>query len=251
MTGKRMLVVGAHPDDAEFHAGGLMCRWRELGHSLKILALTDGGAGHQSMAWPALVDRRQEEAARAAALLDAELAIWREPDGGLVPGIQQRRALIREIRAYRPDLIVTHRQADYHPDHRAAAILVQDAAYLLQVPNIEPEAAPLEQLPVILLMADDFEYPQPFRADYVLDTSNFIERVVELLNCHASQVYEWLPHTLNQEVPDQDRKAWLSRWYGKRPRHRAKQYANAAVAFAEAYEVSPYGRAFDPMEFDL
>ena len=72
-----------------------------------------------------------------------------------------------------------------------------------------------------------------------------------LLNCHASQVYEWLPYTQNTTAPATDRLAWLKQWYGLRPAHVAKRYASDRVEYAEAYEVSEYGGKFDPALFDL
>ncbi len=244
-------MIGAHPDDAEFHAAGFMCLWRDRGHALKILSLTDGGAGHQTLERQALIARRREEAEKAAELLGAELEIWSEPDGELEAGVTQRLELIRAIRRYQPDVIVTHRSVDYHPDHRAAATLVQDAAYLLQVPNVASDTPPLTRLPVILLMADEFDDPRPFRADYIVDTSSYLPRITELLDCHVSQVYEWLPHTMNVDVPTSDRKAWLERWYRARPARIAARHAGAGVEYAEAFEVSAYGRAFDATELEL
>ncbi len=248
---KKLMVIGAHPDDAEFHAAGLMCLWRDCGHALKILSLTDGGAGHQCLERQALIERRHQEAAQAAALLGAELEIWSEPDGELEAGVSQRLALIRTIRRYQPDVIVTHRSNDYHPDHRAAGMLVQDAAYLLQVPNVAPEAPPLARLPAILLMADEFDDPRPFRPDYIVDTSSYLSRITELLDCHVSQVYEWLPHIMNVDVPATNRKAWLERWYRARPARIAARFAGTGVEYAEAFEVSAYGRSFNAAELDL
>jgi len=247
----RLMVIGAHPDDAEFHAGGLMSRWTAAGHELMILCLTDGAAGHHQLDPQSLKSIRQNEAYAAARLLDAEVNIWPVADGELEPTVALRHKLIATIRRYAPDLIVTHRSADYHPDHRAAAQLVQDASYLLQVPNIVPEHPPLVTVPPVLLAWDRFTYPRAFRADWVLDTSAVVDRVVDLLDCHASQVYEWLPHTQKLNVPDGDRLVWLKTWYVQRPAHIAKQYAPEQVNYAEAYEISEYAGRFDATLFSL
>jgi LmbE family N-acetylglucosaminyl deacetylase len=248
---KRLLVIGAHPDDAEFHAGGLMVQWAAAGHKLMILSLTDGSAGHQDMPPEALAKRRRQEALAAANLLDAEIQIWNTPDGELEASLALRKKLIRAIREYAPDLIVTHRTADYHPDHRATALLVQDATYLLQVPNVVADVAPLAKVPPVLLAADRFTYPRPFRADWVLDTSACIDAVVELLHCHRSQVYEWLPHTQHLPTPEHDERNWLRDWYAQRPMHIAKKYAVPGVAYAEAFEISDYGGKFSAAEYSL
>ncbi len=252
---QRILFVGAHPDDAEFSAGGLLQRAARAGHQVMLVSLTDGRAGHQQMPAAELAARRREEAAAAAAHLAARLEIWSQRDGELEPTLALRQQLIGTIRRFEPDLLITHRPADYHPDHRATAQLVQDACYLLQVPNVVPAIAPLTHVPPVLLAWDRFTYPRPFRADWVLDTGPVLDDVVKMLDCHVSQVYEWLPHTQGLTVPLNDRLSWLHDWYARRPRHIAREYAAAhgleRVDYAEAYEVSEYGGPFDANRFDF
>ncbi len=210
------------------------------GSQIGILSLTDGSAGHQSMERSALAERRALEARHSAEQIPAELEIWDVPDGELMPTLENRIRLIRCIRRFRPDLLVTHRPNDYHPDHRATAQLVQDACYMLRVPNVAADVPPLAEDPVVLSTADFFTRPLPFQADVVLGIDAVFESVIDLLCCHESQVFEWLPHITNSPLSG-DRREWLKKFYGARPRALASRHASG-FSYAEAFEVSEYGR---------
>src|SRR5215469_11727574 len=114
----RILVIGAHPDDADIKAGGSAAKWCALGHVVKLVSLTNGRAGHQTMYGPQLAERRRAEAQAAAAVIGATYEILDHPDGELDDRLGYRQEVIRLVRSFRPDLIVTHRPNDYHPDHR-------------------------------------------------------------------------------------------------------------------------------------
>ena len=134
----RLLVIGAHPDDAEYKAGGLAALYRDRGFEVMFVSVTDGGAGHHEISGPPLVAIRKAEAQAAAATLGLTYQVWDNPDAALEPNLVRREQVIRLIRTYRPDLVLTHRPNDYHPDHRVTSQLVQDAAYLLTVPAVSP-----------------------------------------------------------------------------------------------------------------
>jgi LmbE family N-acetylglucosaminyl deacetylase len=256
----RILIIGAHPDDADIKAGGTAAKWCALGHVVRLVSLTDGGAGHQSERGPALARRRRAEAEAAASVIGASYEVGDVPDGTLDDRLESRHRVIRLIRGFRPDLIITHRPADYHPDHRFAGLLVQDAAYLLTVPAVCPDSPHLAASPVILYFSDAFRKPCRFEPHVAVDIEGEFDRVVDMLHCHQSQFYEWLPFNLGQldRVPEGDapRRSWLadrvrSRLLPLADRHRdllQRIYGPEAgdrVRLVEAFEVSEFGAALD------
>ena len=120
------------------------------------------------------------------------------------------------------------------------------------MPAIKPEQAPLVQMPSILLTWDRFPDPRPCRFDWVIDTQSVQEQVVDLLSCHASQVFEWLPALLPNTQGPFDR-AWLTKFYQRKPSAVAEKTTSPdrPLTFAEAYEISDYGGYFDPQRFDF
>jgi LmbE family N-acetylglucosaminyl deacetylase len=251
----RLLVLGAHPDDAEYHAGGLVIAYRELGHVVRMISLTDGSAGHYERSPATLGPMRKAEAAAAGRVIGAEYETWDIPDGQLMPTLEVRQRVIREIRTFAPDLLLTHRTCDYHPDHRAVGQLVQDASYMVTVPNVLRDVPALKKDPVVAYMSDTFRKPNRMTPEVVLDVSDRLDTIVAMLACHRSQVFEWLPYHdgVVDEVPadDNDKLAWLRRWYLRQIRQRAQCFRQELIAAygpqrgmeteaVEVYEISEY-----------
>jgi LmbE family N-acetylglucosaminyl deacetylase len=256
----RLLILGAHPDDADYAAGGLAALYRTAGHDVLMVSLTNGDAGHHAMPGPTLAARRAAEAGAAAAVIGARYLILDHHDGELLPTLENRREIIGLIRTYQPDLVLTHRPNDYHPDHRYTSQLVQDAAYMVTVPAVLPGTRHLSKNPVIMYLPDAFEKPYPFRPAVAVDVGPIVDSIVGMLDCHHSQFYEWLPYNLGvlDQVPATDaaRRAWLAEQVRARLRQQAERFRaaliatygpehGAAVEFAEAFEPCEYGAAFD------
>ncbi len=259
-TTPRILVFGAHPDDAEFHVGGLLALYRELDFAVKIISVTNGAAGHYHIAGDGLARRRLSEAQAASDLIGSVFEAWEYPDGQLEPTLDLRARVIREIRTFAPDLVLTHRPYDYHPDHRAVAQLIQDASYMVTVPPIVPDTPILSRDPVVAYMPDLFTRPNPLRADVIIDVTAKMDQIVQLLACHASQVFEWMPFNegILDQIPGDDagRLGWLRNWVEglKRPyteRYQASilevygRERGAAMTFVEVLEVSEYATPLD------
>ncbi len=256
----RLLILGAHPDDAEYHAGGLASLYRQLGHVVKMVSLTDGSAGHHARSAQKLAEIRRQEARASGAVIGAEYEVWDFPDGHLLPTPTVRHRVIREIRTFRPDLLLTHRTNDYHPDHRAVGQAVQDASFLVRVPLVVPEVPALPHDPVVAFLPDLFTKPCPLTADVLLDITDRLDTVAAMLACHRSQVFEWLPYlagALDQVPGDEaERLAWVRRWYASQIRARAERYRRELIAVygpqrgscieaAEMFEISEYGSPLD------
>ena len=250
----RVIVFGAHPDDCDFRAGGTAAKYAEMGHAVKFVSVTNGDAGHQSMGGGALAKRRRAEAQESGRRLGIEYEVLDNHDGELLPTLEVRHQIIRRIRQWNADIVMAPRPNDYHPDHRYTGVLIQDAAYMVVVPNVCPDTPPLKRNPVFLYTEDGFQKPSPFRPDISVAIDDVFEKKLAALDAHVSQVYEWLPWVDGRfdQVPQDPaaRKQWLGKmrsrpvrpavrqtlekWYGKE--------AAARVSLAESFEICEYGR---------
>ena len=106
---------------------------------MRFVSATNGGTGHHRIGGVELVRRRIAEAKAAADVLGVESQVLPIMNGGLVPSLEYRGMFIRLIREFNPDVVITHRPNDYHPDHRYTSVLVQDSSYVVTVPNNCPE----------------------------------------------------------------------------------------------------------------
>lgn len=274
----KVLMIGAHMDDPDFCGGGTALKYVAAGHSVRFLSVCDGSCGHHEMAKEEITARRLKELEAAAELTGIEYDNLLLPECEIPATVENCKRLVRYIREYQPDIIFSHRTNDYHVDHRNTALMVQDASYLLILPNFCPEVKPLAETPVIMYFYDRFTNPI-FRPDVVIPTDDVIEKKFEMLNCYVSQMYEWLPYVygiLDQVPTDpKERLEWLheprvprdgtlmteadikkvKRIYASEyeeatpaAKYRDKiveRYGEAArgTLFAEAFQVSEYGGA--------
>jgi LmbE family N-acetylglucosaminyl deacetylase len=258
----RIIVIGAHPDDCDIGFAGSAAKLVAAGHKVKFISVTNGDAGHQSMGGGALAKRRRAEAQESGRRLGIEYEVLDNHDGELIPSLDVRLQLIRRIRQFNADVVIGPRPNDYHPDHRYTGMLVQDAAYMVVVPNVAPDTPPLKKNPVFFYLQDRFQKPQPFKPDVAIAIDDVFAKKVDALDSHESQFYEWLPWVdgyLDQVPKDKaERKQWLAqrfrnrgitpavrdalvKWYGA---ERA-----AKIQSAEALEICEYGR--QPNEAEL
>lgn len=253
-------MIGAHPDDCDQDGGGTAILYAKMGHAVKFVSVTNGDAGHQDMGGGILASRRLAEAKEAGKRFGVEYDVLPNHDGELVPSLDVRLQVIRKIREWNADIVFAPRPNDYHPDHRYTGILVQDAAYMVGVPNVASDTPPLKKNPVFVYFQDHFQKPNPFRPDIAVDITPVFDQKIHAMDAHESQFYEWLPWIggyLN-EVPKgkEERKKWLAgnragrispaiqtalqKWYGQ---------GASNVRYAEAFEICEYGT--QPSEEEL
>jgi LmbE family N-acetylglucosaminyl deacetylase len=256
----RLLIIGAHPDDADYAAGGTAALYAAAGHTVRMVSMTNGDAGHHESPGPSLARRRRAEATAAAAVIGATYDIFDIHDGELMPTLENRARVIHLIRSFEPDLVLTHRPNDYHPDHRYTSQLVQDAAYMITVPAVVPGTKHLMRNPVIMYLPDEFQKPYPFEPTVAVDVGPVLGKIVDMLHCHVSQFYEWLPYNTGvlDQVPanEAERKAWLTAMVQARLRKQAERFRpvldasyrsiqSRNIEFAEAFEPCEYGSPLD------
>ena len=251
----RIIAFGAHPDDCDLGAGGLAAKYAALGFKVKFVSLTNGDAGHQTQGGEELAKRRRSEAQEAGRRIGIEYEVLNNHDGKLLPTLDVREQVIREIRQWKADVVIGPRPNDYHPDHRYTGVLVQDASYMVIVPNLVKDTPPLPRNPVFLYYSDRFTKPQPFRPDIVVSIDDVFQKKIDMLDAHVSQFYEWLPWTIGNldQVPKDvvERKKWLAaqpmavrkgapEWQATLE----KRYGASAagIQHVEAFEITEYGR---------
>src|SRR5262249_62228731 len=105
---------------------------------------------------------------RCAGIAETETDVLDIHEGALLPTLENRRTITRKIREWKADVVISHRPNDYHPDHRYTCILVQDAAFMVIVPNFCPDVPALRKNPVFMYSEDNFKRPNPFEADVVV-----------------------------------------------------------------------------------
>lgn len=254
----RIICFGAHPDDCELQAGGVAAMWAARGHKVKFVSMTNGDIGHWREAGGPLALRRKAEVEATARKLGITVEVLDIHDGELLPTLENRRLVVRLIRQWQADIVMSHRPNDYHPDHRYTGVLVQDAAYMVTVPFFCPDVPALKSNPVFLYYPDRFQKPTPFQPDIVVAIDPVIEQKLDALSEIVSQFDEGGANGGPALVPDDparraerrrqvrenlarrnaalaDRfRAQLEKWYG--PDQAAK------VKYAEAFEVCEYGR---------
>lgn len=255
-----VIVFGAHPDDCDIDAGGTAILFSKMGHKVKFVSLTNGDAGHYAMGGGELAKIRIAEAKEAGKRFGVEYTVLDNHDGELMPTLENRLKVIREIRKWNADIVIAPRPNDYHPDHRYTGVLVQDAAYMVIVPNVAADTPPLEKNPVFLYSEDGFQKPSPFEPDIAVIIDDVFDQKIHAMAAHESQFFDWLPWTSGNldKVPkdEKGRLEFLANWRSRKPNTATLEClktwygAKAANAkHAEGFEICEYGK--QPSETEI
>jgi LmbE family N-acetylglucosaminyl deacetylase len=196
------MAIVAHPDDIEFSCAGTLARWAKAGTRTSYVLCTSGDVGidEPGMTRKKASDIREAEAREAAKITGAtEVIFLREPDGLLQPTLELRKKLVREIRRFRPEVVICGDPTivwagnDYinHPDHRAAATAALDATFpAAGQPNLFEELAD-----------EGYSAHKPRKvyvtswedADTYVNIGMTIELKIAALRAHKSQMKDWDP----------------------------------------------------------
>jgi N-acetylglucosamine malate deacetylase 1 len=254
----RIIIFGAHPDDAEYRGAGVAMKWAKMGAHVKLVSATNGDIGHWQMAGGPLALRRKAEVTEVDRQLGAATEVLDIHDGEILPTLENRRKITRLIREWDADIVITNRPNDYHPDHRYTSILVQDSAYMVTVPFFCPDTPALKKNPVFLYAPDRFQKPNPFHADVAVGIDDVIEPTLDALLVMKSQIQEGGANGYAGLYPEdaagrQRRDAECRRELAGRYAGYASRYRDALVKYygadkgnkihyAQAFEVCEYGR---------
>ena len=267
----RIMVIGGHPDDADIICGCTAAKLIKKGCRVKFVAACNGDLGHHIHSREKVAAIRRQETLNAAKVFGLDsYDIYGWGDARCPNTIEAREMVARKIQEFEPDIIMTHRDCDYHVDHRTIGTLVKDCGYMLGCPHWIEGSKALRRRPLILLMSDIFTVPRVMRPDILVNAEPYLGKWADALDCQVSQFYEWL--AWDKGVEDEvkaigDRKAnvagrnaYLMKYWGNRKVNDAKRFAAAwreqypgtpVPKAVESFEISEYGRPPIEEDFEL
>ena len=180
-----ILAFGAHPDDVELSCSATLMKHKDLGYKIGVIDLTRGEMGTRGS-----VEQRNQEAINAAAImrLDARENLDL-PDGFIENNKEQQLSIIKMIRKYRPEIIITNAFSDRHPDHGNAQKLVEEASFKAGLRKIETSIDGKKQeawRPKLNYQYIQYRMQQP---DLVIDTTGYMDRKIAAIKAYTSQFY--------------------------------------------------------------
>jgi len=235
LQAKRILAVGAHPDDVEFICSGTLALLRRLGAELHVATLTVGDCGSAEESANEISRTRRKEAADACALLGATYHPLDFEDVSIFYDERSIRRVTGLVRRVDPWMVFTHPHEDYMIDHEMTSRLVRTACFVAPIPNYRTpggESDPASGVPYLF-----YAHPMegtgitgaPIAPHFYVDVTEVLSVKESLLACHASQ-RNWLRshHGIDEYLDS------LRRWDAVRG-EAASRIAGRPVSFAEAF----------------
>lgn len=199
---ERAMFVYAHPDDIEFGVAGTAAVWAKGGCEVTYVVITDGNVGsHEAgMTRAKLAEIRRAEQQAAADTVGVKHCVFLGYDDGLLePSLALRKEIVRQIRTYRPNVVVcgdprrifSNNTRINHPDHRAAGTVTIDAVFpasemRLLYPDLDGEGLEPHKVNYVYIS-------HPAEPTYYVDISDVMDLKIEALRQHVSQLGEWDP----------------------------------------------------------
>ncbi|HPO16233.1 MAG TPA: PIG-L family deacetylase [Candidatus Hydrogenedentes bacterium] len=186
----RVMAFGAHPDDVEILCAGTLAKYANQGHAVAIAVATNGEVGSPTLSKEEIAAIREQEARKAAAIINADFYWLGYPDEFLYDTPEVRRHFIDVIRQFRPDIILCpDKDNDYHPDHQRTGQIVWETHVMTPVPNIVTAHPPCEKIHEIWFY--DTIAGINFTPEIYVDITETWETKMAMLSCHKSQA-DWL-----------------------------------------------------------
>jgi len=228
----KVVAIGAHPDDVDLYAGGLVASLVRRGAEVAMVDLTAGELGTRGTP-----EVRAEEAAEAARILGvASRECLGLPDGGIVrTDPEQTRAVVEALRRHRPELVLAPWEVDLHPDHRETAHLVRRARFFARVERLDAEGEPFRPGPILF-----YEQKIPFEPDLVVDVGEVRSVKRAAIAAFASQFFRAPDDPIRTEISEPEFHEMLearSRTHG----------ARIGVAWGEGYRRDEPQAVLDPL----
>ncbi len=195
-----VLVLSCHPDDMEIVCAGTLLKCKQRGDRVVVCHLSSGNLGHEIIPPKELIEIRANEAKKSASLGGFEV-LW----GGFhdldiyADNKEARDKVVEVIKEVNPDFIITHSPDDYMPDHVAVSKLAFDASFTATLPNWPSKSKGRARLVPIYYM--DTLAGVNFNPTEYVDVSDTIDKKIEMLNCHESQIV-WMRDHDHIDFPD-------------------------------------------------
>ena len=176
-----IIIICAHPDDAEISVGGCILKWVKEGKKVGIVDLTKGERGSRGSA-----ELRLMEAQRASEIMGISVRENLDmPDCFFEVNENNKILVIDVIRKYQPELVLTNTLNDRHPDHARAAKLVADSCFYAGLPKIQSKFPAWRPKALYHFNQDYYNHP-----DFVIDVTEYMEEKIRVLHAYKSQFYD-------------------------------------------------------------